>query len=133
MGAVRETVVAPWSATMPMGRAILEALSAGALDVEVFTIRESTPKSPTLSTGWRLTPLLCLTQQPCPPQPCLLQQCLLQLCPLPPCQQPPCQQLLCLPQPCLLPQCHHPRCLPPPCPQLNPLLPCLVLLCNGFC
>merc|ERR1719193_2115535 len=111
----------PWSATMLMDRAILGALSAGASDVEGFTTLESTPRSPTLSTGWRLTPLLCLTHQPqCLPQPYLLLLCLLLLCLLPPCQPPQCLLLL-----CLLPHCHHPLCLPPPCPQLNPLLPCL--------
>merc|ERR1711990_1276208 len=120
-----------WSATTPMGRVILEALSAGALDVEVFTIRESTPRSPTSLTGWRLTPLLCQLNPllrlcllpPCHPQPCHLPLCHLLPCPLPPCLQQPCQQ-----PPCLLPLCH-----PPPCHQLSPPQPCLVLPCNDFC
>merc|ERR1712228_575742 len=98
------------------GQVILEALSAGALDVEVFTTRESTPKSPTSLTGWRLTPL-----------PCQLTP-LLRLCLLPPCHQQPCQQ-----PPCLLQPCRHPLCHPPPCHQLSPPQPCLVLPCNDFC
>merc|ERR1712037_1053036 len=107
------TVVAPWFATTLMDRVIWEVLSAGALDVEGCTTLESTPRSPTSSTGWRHTPLLCLLTllQPCQQPPCLL----------PPSQQPPCQQLPCLLQPCQQPPCHAPLC-----PQLNPQLQCLV-------
>merc|ERR1712037_875969 len=128
--AVRVTVVVPWSATMPMDPVILEALSAGALDVEGCTTLESTPRSPPSSTGWRLTPLLCpLTPLP----PCLLRQ----PCQQPPCHPPPCQQPQCHPPPCQQPPCQQPPCHLPPCqqplcPQLNPLLQCLVLPCNDF-
>merc|ERR1712037_321298 len=112
------TVVAPWFATTLMDRVIWEVLSAGALDVEGCTTLESTPRSPTSSTGWRHTPLLCLLTllQPCQQPPCLPPPCL-----LPPSQQPPCQQLPCLLQPCQQPPCHAPLC-----PQLNPQLQCLV-------
>merc|ERR1712110_420539 len=124
--AVRVTVVAPWSATTPMDPVIWEALSAGALDVEGCTTLESTPRSPTSSTGWRLTHLLCLlTLLP----PCLQRQ----PCLPPPCQQPPCQQPPCLPQPCQQPSCQQPPCLPQPCQQLSPPQPCLVQPCNDFC
>merc|ERR1712037_322990 len=110
MAAVRVTVVAPWFATTPMDPVIWEALSAGALDVEGCTTLESTLRSPTSSTGWRLTHLLCLLtllppclqRQPCLPPPCLPQ----------PCQQPPCQQ------PHGGPPCHH-----QPCHQLSPPQP----------
>merc|ERR1712192_239591 len=54
----------------------LEALSAGALDVEVFTTLESTLRSPTLLIGWKLTPLL-FQPPPCHPLPL---QCLPLLC-----------------------------------------------------
>merc|ERR1712181_216186 len=54
----------------------LEALSAGALDVEVFTTLESTLRSPTLLIGWKLTPLL-FQPPPCHPLP---PQCLPLLC-----------------------------------------------------
>merc|ERR1712037_410657 len=113
------TVVAPWFATTLMDRVIWEVLSAGALDVEGCTTLESTPRSPTSSTGWRHTPLLCLLTllQPCQQPPCL--------------QRQPCQQLPCLPPPCLLPPSQQPPCQQPPCllqlcPQLNPQLQCLV-------
>merc|ERR1712172_110470 len=72
-----------------------EALLAGALDVEDFTTLESTLRSPTSSTGLRLTPLLFL------PPPCLR----LPLCHLRPLQ--------CLPPLCLT--------LPPMCQRRLPL------------
>merc|ERR1711971_257946 len=61
-------------------------MGAGALDVEDFTTLESTLRSPTSSTGLRLTPLLFL------PPPCLR----LPLCHLRPlqCLPPMCQRRL---------------------------------------
>merc|ERR1711862_602648 len=87
------------------GSGYLEELSAGVLDVEVSTTRESTPRLPILSTGWRLTPPLCLLtpQLPCLPPP---------LCPLLPCPLPPCHPLPCQPLPCQPLQCHLLPCLP---------------------
>merc|ERR1712233_106309 len=107
-----------------------------ALDMEVSTTRESTPRSPILSTGWRLTPPLCLLtpQLPClPPPPCPLLPCL----PLP-CHPLPCHPLPCHPLPCQPLQCHLLPCLRklhllPLCPQLSLLLPCPVLPCNDLC
>merc|ERR1712037_905300 len=138
--AVRVTVVAPWFATTPMDPVIWEALSAGALDVEGCTTLESTLRSPTSSTGWRLTHLLCLLTllPPClQRQPCLPPPCQQPPCQQPPCQQPPCQQPPCLPQPCQQPPCQQPHGGPPchhqPCHQLSPPQPCLVQPCNDFC
>merc|ERR1711934_1168848 len=105
---------------------IWEALSAGALDVEVSTTPESTPRSPTSSTGWRLTPLLC---QLTPLPPCLLRQ----PCQQPPCLLPPCHLPLCHLPPCQLPLCHLPPSQQPLCPQLSPQLQCLVQPCNDLC
>merc|ERR1712203_896805 len=80
--------------------------SAGVLDVEVCSTLESTPKSPTSSTGWRPTHLLhqsrLLSRRP------------------PPWLKPPCQQ-----QPCQQPLCHQPLCHQPQCPQQSPQLLCL--------
>merc|ERR1719234_1033542 len=50
---------------MRMDQDTLEALSAGASDVEGFTTLESTLRSLTSLTGWKLTPLLFR------PPPCL--------------------------------------------------------------
>ena len=54
---VKETLEAPLLATMLMDQATLLVLSVGELDVEVFCILESIPKSATLLTGLQLTPL----------------------------------------------------------------------------
>merc|ERR1712107_503433 len=98
-----------------MAQATLEESSAGVLDVEVCSTLESTPKSPTLSTGWRRTLPLhrprLLSRRPPPHQPRLHQ---------PPLHQPPrCHQR---------PQCHQrsPQLL---ClrklPQLKLVPPCI--------
>merc|ERR1711872_786517 len=86
-----------------------EESSAGVLDVEVCSTLESTPKSPTSSTGWRRTLPLhrprLLSRRP------------------PPWLRPPCHQ-----RPCHQPQCHQrsPQLL---ClrklPQLKLVPPCI--------
>merc|ERR1712192_168883 len=99
------TVVALWSATMRMNRDTLEALSAGALDVEGYTTLESTLRSLTSLTGCKLTPLLFQ------PLPCLRPPLCLRL-------------LLCLPRPV--------QCLPLLCLRLPPMCQRRLPLKNGL-
>merc|ERR1712107_576049 len=99
-----------------MAQATLEESSAGVLDVEFCSTLESTPRSPTSSTGLRRThplhrPLLPKRRPPPLHQPPLHQPplCHQPLCHQPLCHQPLCHQPLCHPPPCHQPLCRQPR------------------------
>merc|ERR1719204_937519 len=112
-----------------MAQATLEESSAGVLDVEVCSTLESTPKSPTSSTGWRRTlPLHQPRLLSRRPPPWLRPPCHSPLRHQPLCQQPLCHQRPCHQQLCQQPQCHQwsPQLL---ClrklPQLKLVPPCI--------